>query len=106
MDWRHIDSDGPPRSPLPRLKLIEAQWRVLTPRGRILSCGIYQSATSGIEVLAGHDGLLICSQHAWTIESARAVGRAWLGELRARGIKELPIASDDVDGKPPQKQSD
>jgi|SoiMethySBSTD1v2_1073268.scaffolds.fasta_scaffold5373543_2 hypothetical protein len=98
MDWTHIDSDGPPRAPLPRLKLLEAQWRVLTPHGRILSCGIYQSETSGIEVLAGHDGLLICSQHTWTIESARAFGRAWLGELRAHGVEELPIVSDDVDG--------
>ena len=105
MDWSHIDSGGPPRSPLPSLKLLEAQWRVRIPHGRILSCGIYESATSGIEVLAGHDGLLICSQHAWTIESARAVARTWLGELRAHGVEELSIVSDDVDGRPPQKHS-
>ena len=97
MDWTHIDGGGPSQSPLPRLKLIEALWRVQTPRGRILSCGIYQSATSGIEVLAGHDGLLICSEHTWTIESARAVGLAWLGELRAHGVKELPIAIRQID---------
>lgn len=106
MDWRHIDSAGPPRQPLPRLKLLEALWRVLTPHGRILSCGIYQSATSGVEVLAGMDGLLICRQHTWTIESARAFGHAWLGELRAHGVKKLPMVSDDVDGRPPQTNSD
>jgi hypothetical protein len=97
---------GPPRSPLPRLKLLEAQWRALTRDGRILSCGIYQSATSGVEVLVDHDGLLICHQHPWTIESARAFAREWLGELRAHGVEELPIVSDEVNGRPPQTNSD
>ena len=101
MDWRHIDSGGPPRAPLPRLTLLEAQWRVRTPYGRILSCGIYQSATSGVEVLAGCDGLLFCSQHTWTIESARALAHAWLDELRAHSVEELPIVSDGVEDGPP-----
>jgi hypothetical protein len=102
MDWTHIDSGGPHRSPLPRLTLLEAQWRVQTPHGRILSCGIYQSATSGVDVLVGEDNLLICSQHTWTIESARTFGRAWLSELRAHGVEELPIVSDDTDGRAPR----
>ena len=92
MFWARIDSDAPPRE-LPRLTMLEAQWRVLTPHGRIISCGIYRSATSGLEVLAGHDGLLFFKQHAWTIESARALGREWLCELRAHGVEELTMSS-------------
>ena len=45
--WTRIDSDAERRAPLPQLMLLEAQWRVLTPEGRIVSCGIYKSATGG-----------------------------------------------------------
>ena len=106
MDWTRVDSDGPSRATLPRLNLLDAQWRVLTANGRIVSCGIYRSPISGLEVLAGHDGLLICNQHAWTIESARALGRQWLYELQAHGVEELMISGADTDTKRRQTYND
>jgi hypothetical protein len=104
--WTRIDGDRPSLAPLPRLTLLEAQWRVLTLHGRIVSCGIYQSASRGLEVAVVHDGLLICRQHAWTIESARALGREWLDELRAQGVEELTVSSADANAKLPQTYND
>jgi hypothetical protein len=52
--------------------------------GHIITCGIYESSTPGLEVLAGHSPeATLHTQHVWTLESARTLAAEWLEDIRA-----------------------
>jgi hypothetical protein len=54
-----------------RIELIEVPWRMRSPTGRILECGIYQNIY-GYEARVGYGDNLLVSQFAKDIENARA----------------------------------
>jgi len=60
----------------PTLTLIEACRELTSPRGRVLSCGIYQT-DAGLETRAGYGDNLIRSQYAAQIGTAREPAAAW-----------------------------
>jgi hypothetical protein len=59
--------------PEPRLELLETCWRMRAPSGRILSCGVYQTAI-GLEVRVGYsEEDLLYSKRAIDREDAAAI---------------------------------
>ena len=72
--------------PEPRLELLETCWRLRTPHGRILSCGIYRTDAPGLEVRAGlSEEDLLRSQRTRGIEAARAIAEKWKQAVLATG---------------------
>jgi len=62
----------------PRLDLLEACWRMQTPNGRILSCGIYGTDAPGVEVRVSYGPEdLLRSQVAIEIGAAREIAVEW-----------------------------
>ena len=49
MDWDNVRGEKPrPPMSLPTLKLLETCWRLQTPSGRIIDCGIYRTDAPGL----------------------------------------------------------
>jgi hypothetical protein len=71
MDWANVkDPIAPAAEPSP-LVLVETCWRMQSPSGKILQCGIYRTPY-GYEARMGYgDPHLIASQYCLTIELAR-----------------------------------
>lgn len=82
-----------PRPPVgPTLKLLETCWRVRTPSGRVVSCGIYADNAPGLEVRAGFsEEDLLKSQRSAEIGSAREIAAEWKRAVVAKGCTEVPL---------------
>ena len=82
MDWdapRSHETASPPR-------LLETCWRVKTPSGRIVSCGIYADSAPGLEVRAGFgEEDLLKSQRTAEIGTARELADEWRQAVLAKG---------------------
>jgi hypothetical protein len=76
----------------PRLELLETCWKLRTPKGRLLTCGIYRTDVPGLEVRAGFsDEDLIRSDRSAEICSAREIAAAWKQAVLAKGgFSEVP----------------
>ena len=72
----------------PTLTLIETCWEMTSPRGRVLSCGIYQT-DAGLETRAGYDDDLLRSQYAAQIGTAREQAAAWKIAALEKGFSEV-----------------
>src|SRR5687768_7319430 len=86
MDWDSLRGEkSRPKEPAP-LDLIEMSWRVRTPSGRVLTCGIYRNAAPGLEVRAGFsEDDLVRSQRTAEISSARELAAEWRLAVLAKG---------------------
>ena len=72
------------RENVPPMTLIEESWKMTSPRGRVLTCGVFQTI-AGLEVRCGYsDDDLIRSQFARELETAREIAAGW---KTAAGVK-------------------
>ena len=93
MDWDNVRGEKPrPPVQLPLLLLLETCWRMKTPSGRVVSCGIYRTDGPGLEVRAGlSEDDLLRSQRTAEIGSARELAEEWRQAVIAKGgFTELP----------------
>lgn len=92
VDWSNVRGDAPRGAErLPPLRLLETCWRLRSPRGRVITCGIYQTTAPGLEVRAGYgvDDLLR-SQRTPGIGAARELADEWRETALAKsGFNEL-----------------
>jgi hypothetical protein len=78
--------------PLQVLELLEEQWRIVGPSGRVITCAAYRIDGPGIDVRAGYspdDVRLI--QRVADVTHARVVAQMWRAAIIAKGFLELPI---------------
>ena len=54
MDWDKVRTTPTPLEP-PTATLIEVCWRIRTPRGKVVTCGVYRDAAPGVDVRTGVD---------------------------------------------------
>ena len=81
MDWDNVRGQKPrPPAPLPTLDLLENCWRMKSPSGRIIACGIYRTEAPGLEVRAGFSDDDRCGHSALRRLAAVA-------SLPSRGVK-------------------
>lgn len=71
----------------PTLTLLEMCWELTSPRGRVLSCGIYRT-DAGLETRAGYGEDLLRSQYAREIANARTVAADWKAIAQQKGFSE------------------
>jgi hypothetical protein len=70
--------------------LLEPSWRAISPRGKVLTCGIYQGVAGRVEVRAEYPHQdLIRSELARDLVTACAVAAEWRDVAIARGFEEL-----------------
>jgi len=76
------------REQVPELTLVEQCWQLKSPRGRLLTCGVFRTL-AGLEVRCGYgeDGL-IRSQYAVEIGTARALAAVWKAAVVQKGFEE------------------
>jgi hypothetical protein len=94
MVWDNVRGENPrPAAPPPLLHLLETCWRMKTPSGRIVTCGIYRTDGPGIEVRAGvSEDDLLRSQRTAKIGSAREIAAEWRQAVIAKGgFEELSV---------------
>jgi hypothetical protein len=72
----------------PTHTLMEMSWELTSPRGRVLSCGIYRT-DAGLETRTGYGEDLLRSQFAQKLETARAVAAEWKATSLVKGFKEM-----------------
>lgn len=74
----------------PYLELVEPQWRIKGPSGRVMHCGIFRT-DAGLELRAGYGEDLLQSQSVLTVAKARELAGEWRETaLAGRGFEELP----------------
>jgi hypothetical protein len=90
MDWDRVRSK-PARSDPPAPEVLEVCWRVRTPNNKVVTCGIFRDAAPGVEVRASfsHDDLLLRSERAPEIGTARNIAAAWKAAVIAKGFVEM-----------------
>ena len=76
------------RDRLPQLTLLETCWQMKSPRGRLLTCGVFRTI-AGLEVRCGYsEDDLIRSQYAVEIGTARALAANWKAAAALKGFYE------------------
>jgi hypothetical protein len=76
------------RENVPPMTLLETCWEMTSPRGRVLTCGVFQTIV-GLEVRCGYSDDLIRSQFARELETAREVAAGWKTTALERGYSEV-----------------
>jgi hypothetical protein len=75
------------RENAPPMTLIETSWQLTSPRGRVLTCGLFRTI-AGLEVRCGYgEADLIRSQYAREVEAARAVAADWKAAAELKGFR-------------------
>jgi hypothetical protein len=92
-DWDNPSSDRQSHpQPLQVLELLEEQWRVMAPTGRVVTCAAYRVDGPGVEVRAGYSLEDVHrSRRVADLTHARIVAQMWLASVTPKGLKELPI---------------
>jgi len=76
------------RDYVPPMTLLETCWRMKSPRGRVLTCGVFRTI-AGFEVRCSYsDDDLIRSQYAVEIEVARSLAAQWKAAAALKGFHE------------------
>jgi len=76
------------REQMPPMTLLETCWQMKSPRGRVLTCGVFRTI-AGLEVRCGYgEDDLIRSQYAFEIGTARAVAADWKAAAVLKGFHE------------------
>ena len=77
------------RENAPPMTLIETSWQLTSPRGRVLTCGVFRTI-AGLEVRCGYsEDDLIRSQIARELGAAREVAAGWKTAALERGYSEV-----------------
>jgi hypothetical protein len=77
------------RGNVPPMTLLETCWKMTSPRGLVLTCGVFQTIV-GLEVRCGYsDDDLIRSQLARKLETAREVAAGWKRAAIEKGFSEV-----------------
>jgi hypothetical protein len=73
------------RENVPPMTLLEACWQMTSPRGRVLTCGVFQTI-AGLEVRCSYsDDDLIRSQFARELGTAREIAAGWKTAAEVKG---------------------
>jgi hypothetical protein len=74
------------REDIPPITLLETCWKLRSPRGRVLTCGVLRTI-AGLEVRCSYaQDDLIRSQYAPAIETARAIAIEWKTTAERKGF--------------------
>ena len=77
------------RENAPPMTLIETSWQLTSPRGRVLTCGVFRTI-AGLEVRCGYsEGDLIRSQYAREPGAAREIAAGWKAAALEKGFSEV-----------------
>ena len=77
------------REYVPPMTLPETSWEITSPRGRVLTCGVFQTIV-GLEVRCGYsEDDQIRSQFARELETAREVAAGWKTAAIEKGFSEV-----------------
>lgn len=87
--WEERMTPRPPQEP--RLQLLEPAWRLQSPTGRIVACGLYGTDKPGVEVRAGFsEDDVIRTQQCPEIGAARELATSWRDAAIEKGWSEPP----------------
>ena len=76
------------RENVPPMTLLETCWQMKSPRGRVLTCGVFKTI-AGLEVRCGYsEDDLIRSQYVGELGAARQIAADWKATAELKGLRE------------------